>query len=216
MMKPAQAGVTWVALQEERSRQSSISPRPPAVRKASISSPAIAPNTSSRSGSPPATSACSAFSRQLGRELSADEDRVNGPNAAVLRATRSGSHAFNADPAVIGRRLTVRGEPYTIVGVIPPAFPSRTIPNGFSIRCLRRCVDTAARSRQSARAAARTTRSSPGCATASAGPPRTPPWGRRPSKSRAIDTVAGEIERSMSDFAWCLCRPVRRSRSASR
>ena len=67
---------------------------------------------------------------ELGRELSADEDRVNGPNAAVL-SHEFWVHAFNADPGAIGRRLTVRGEPYTIVGVIPAAFRSRTMPNAF-------------------------------------------------------------------------------------
>jgi predicted permease len=67
---------------------------------------------------------------ELGRELSADEDRVNGPNSVVL-SHAFWIHAFNADPAVIGRRLTVRGEPYTIVGVIPAAFRSRTMPSDF-------------------------------------------------------------------------------------
>lgn len=49
----------------------------------------------------------------LGRELTADEDRVNGPPAAIL------SHAlwvrlFGGDRAVIGQLMTLRGEPYTI------------------------------------------------------------------------------------------------------
>ncbi len=58
---------------------------------------------------------------EAGRELSADEDRVNGPKAAVL-SHAFWVHAFDADPAAIGRRLTVRGEPYTIVGVMPLSF----------------------------------------------------------------------------------------------
>ena len=56
-----------------------------------------------------------------GREFTADEDRPNGPAAAIL------SHslwvrAFNADPNVVGRSMTLRGEPYTIVGVMPEGF----------------------------------------------------------------------------------------------
>src|SRR5437763_860436 len=34
------------------------------------------------------------------------------------------TRVFNADPAVIGRRVTLRGEPYTIVGVMPASFHS--------------------------------------------------------------------------------------------
>ena len=47
----------------------------------------------------------------------------NGPAAAVL------SHAlwmrlFNGDAAAIGRSITLRGEPHTIVGVMPAGFTS--------------------------------------------------------------------------------------------
>jgi len=57
----------------------------------------------------------------FGREFTPEEDRVGGPPVAVL------SHGlwqriFAGDPAVLGRPVTLRGEPYTIVGVMPPAF----------------------------------------------------------------------------------------------
>jgi len=57
----------------------------------------------------------------IGRELTTDEDRVGGPAAAVI------SHAlwmrqFNGDPGVVGRAIDLRGEPCTIVGVMPAAF----------------------------------------------------------------------------------------------
>jgi len=57
----------------------------------------------------------------LGREFTADEDRPGGPAAAVL------SHGlwlrlFNRDPSAIGRSITLRGEPHTIVGVMPERF----------------------------------------------------------------------------------------------
>jgi predicted permease len=59
----------------------------------------------------------------LGREFSADEDRPNGPAAAVL------SHSlwmrlFNGDAGAIGRSIMLRGEPHTIVGVMPQGFRS--------------------------------------------------------------------------------------------
>ena len=58
---------------------------------------------------------------EVGREFTDDEDRVNGPAVAVL------SHAlwvraFNADPSIVGRSITLRGEPHTVVGVMPAAF----------------------------------------------------------------------------------------------
>ena len=58
---------------------------------------------------------------QIGREFNAEEDRAGGPQAAVL------SHAawrkyFNGDATVIGRGILLRGEPYTVVGVMPARF----------------------------------------------------------------------------------------------
>jgi predicted permease len=61
----------------------------------------------------------------IGREFSADEDRPGGPAVTVL------SHAlwkriFREDPAVVGQAVTLRGEPYTVVGVLPADFQSST------------------------------------------------------------------------------------------
>jgi predicted permease len=53
-----------------------------------------------------------------GREFTADEDRRGGPNAVVL-GHQFWRAVFNADPAVVGRALTLRGEPHTIVGIMP-------------------------------------------------------------------------------------------------
>jgi predicted permease len=60
---------------------------------------------------------------EIGREFSAEEDRVHGPSATML------SHAmwqqvFNGDRSAIGRRVILRGEPYTVVGVMPASFHS--------------------------------------------------------------------------------------------
>ncbi len=57
----------------------------------------------------------------LGREFSLEEDRPNGPGAAIL-SDGVWRRTFGADPAIVGRALTLRGEPYTIVGVMPAGF----------------------------------------------------------------------------------------------
>jgi predicted permease len=62
---------------------------------------------------------------ELGRPFTEDEDRVNGPAVTVL------SHAlwtrlFNADPAIVGRTVMLRGESYAVVGVMPASFRSGT------------------------------------------------------------------------------------------
>ena len=59
----------------------------------------------------------------IGREFTPDEDRSGGAAAVIL------SHAlwhkyFHDDPAVIGKGVILRGEPYTVVGVMPAGFRS--------------------------------------------------------------------------------------------
>src|SRR6266851_9752318 len=57
----------------------------------------------------------------IGREFTADEDRPNGP-AAVILSHQLWTRLFNGDSGAIGRSITLRGEPYTIVGVMPDGF----------------------------------------------------------------------------------------------
>ena len=47
----------------------------------------------------------------------------DGPPVAVL-SYAFWTHAFGADPSVVGRSLLLRGEPYTVVGVMPRRFLS--------------------------------------------------------------------------------------------
>jgi predicted permease len=55
----------------------------------------------------------------LGRHFTAAEDTPGGEHVVQLAyATWRGR--FAADPAVIGRSVTLDGEPYTVVGVLPP------------------------------------------------------------------------------------------------
>ena len=60
---------------------------------------------------------------ELGRPFTEDEDRVNGPAVTVLSHSLW-TRAFNADPAIVGRAVMLRGEPYTVVGVMPAPFYS--------------------------------------------------------------------------------------------
>jgi predicted permease len=72
---------------------------------------------------------CAGFFRVLGvapligREFIPDEDRAGGAAAVIL------SHAlwqkyFHGDPSVTGRSILLRGEPYTVVGIMPSGFRS--------------------------------------------------------------------------------------------
>src|SRR5579883_848209 len=60
-------------------------------------------------------------SPEAGREFTASEDRAGGP-AAVLLSHGLWVRYFNSDPNVVGRGILLRGEPYTIAGVIPAGF----------------------------------------------------------------------------------------------
>jgi predicted permease len=61
----------------------------------------------------------------IGREFSADDDRQGGPPVMVL-SYALWKRVFRGDPAVVGRAVTLRGEPYTVVGVLPEKFQSST------------------------------------------------------------------------------------------
>jgi predicted permease len=59
----------------------------------------------------------------IGREFSADEDHQGGP-AVTLLSYALWNRAFRADPSIVGQAVTLRGEPHTIVGVLPANFQS--------------------------------------------------------------------------------------------
>jgi macrolide transport system ATP-binding/permease protein len=54
----------------------------------------------------------------LGRNFSEDEDRPHGPKAAILNYALWRT-AFGANPQVVGQAMLLKGEPYTIIGVLP-------------------------------------------------------------------------------------------------
>jgi predicted permease len=57
----------------------------------------------------------------LGRTFSADEDRPGGERVAVL-SHGLWTRRFGADPAVIGKTISLSGDPYSVVGILGPSF----------------------------------------------------------------------------------------------
>jgi predicted permease len=57
----------------------------------------------------------------LGRGFLEDEDRP-GRSDVVILADSLWRRRFGADPLIVGRRITLEGHPYTVVGVLPATF----------------------------------------------------------------------------------------------
>jgi putative ABC transport system permease protein len=63
------------------------------------------------------------MSAQIGRSFSEDEDKVGAPPVVVI-SDRLWRRAFNADPSVLGRSITLHDQNYTVIGVMPPQMTS--------------------------------------------------------------------------------------------
>ncbi len=61
----------------------------------------------------------------IGRWYSEQEDQAGGPKLVVLTHKFWTKH-FDADPRVLGRKLTFDGMPYEVIGVMPDTFTFRT------------------------------------------------------------------------------------------
>jgi len=57
----------------------------------------------------------------FGREFSPDEDRRGGP-AAVLLSHEFWRGTMGGDPSAVGRSITLRGAPHTVVGILPRGY----------------------------------------------------------------------------------------------
>ena len=55
----------------------------------------------------------------LGRDFTAADDRP-GAAAVVLLSDELWRRRYNADPAIVGRAVTINARPYTVIGVLPP------------------------------------------------------------------------------------------------
>ena len=60
---------------------------------------------------------------KIGRTFSEDEDKVGAPPVVVI-SDRLWQRAFNRDPAVLGRSITLHDQNYTVIGVMPPQVTS--------------------------------------------------------------------------------------------
>jgi predicted permease len=54
----------------------------------------------------------------LGRSFSEEEDRPSGPKAAIL-SYNLWRNTFAVDPSLIGQVIHLKGEPYTVIGILP-------------------------------------------------------------------------------------------------
>ena len=57
----------------------------------------------------------------IGRNFTADEDRP-GARLVVLLSDKLWKRRFGSDRGVLGRTLTLNGQPHTVIGVMPPTF----------------------------------------------------------------------------------------------
>ena len=60
---------------------------------------------------------------ELGRTFSEDEDKVGAPLVVVI-SDRLWQRAFNRDPDVIGRSITLHDRTFTVIGIMPPELTS--------------------------------------------------------------------------------------------
>jgi predicted permease len=61
-----------------------------------------------------------------GRVFQANEDDIAQPTRVVVLSDGLWRRRFNADPQIVDRAITLNGQPYTVVGVMPPGFTGIT------------------------------------------------------------------------------------------
>jgi predicted permease len=64
---------------------------------------------------------CLRAQTEIGRTFTNDEDAPNGPHVAVL-GHDFWSREFASDPKVLGKAITLNGDPYTVIGVLAASF----------------------------------------------------------------------------------------------
>jgi predicted permease len=57
-----------------------------------------------------------------GRLLTSDDDRTPGGHAVAVLGHAYWQRRFGGDPSIVGRTITLNGQPFTVVGVSAPAF----------------------------------------------------------------------------------------------
>jgi len=79
----------------------------------------------------------------LGRDFLAAEDMQNAPLAVMLSNGFWRRH-FGSDPTIVGRQVTLDGDAYTVIGVMPPAFENVLAPSADVWSTLRYNTNNAA------------------------------------------------------------------------
>jgi putative ABC transport system permease protein len=64
---------------------------------------------------------------RVGRSFDVSDDVPNAPRVVML-SDRIWRRRFNADPAIVGRQVTLDGVSYDVIGVMPPSFDHRLMP----------------------------------------------------------------------------------------
>jgi putative ABC transport system permease protein len=67
----------------------------------------------------------------LGRVFETGEDAVGAPGDRVILSHRFWTRRFAADPAIVGKTLTLNGRAYTVVGVLPTGMVSLASADAF-------------------------------------------------------------------------------------
>lgn len=62
----------------------------------------------------------------IGRNFASDEDASPGGPRVALLSDAFWKRRFNADPAIVGQPLDLDGQPYAVIGVMPPGFRGLT------------------------------------------------------------------------------------------
>lgn len=64
----------------------------------------------------------------LGRNFEAADDLHKGPNVVIL-SDGVWRRRFGSDPSIIGQQVTLDGDPFTVIGVMPPSFENVLVPS---------------------------------------------------------------------------------------
>jgi putative ABC transport system permease protein len=64
----------------------------------------------------------------LGRDFDASEDRLKGPKVAII-SNGLWQRRFGGDGTIVGQQITLDGNPYTVIGVMPSAFEDLLAPS---------------------------------------------------------------------------------------
>lgn len=65
---------------------------------------------------------------RLGRDFEESDDQFHGPRVAIL-SDGLVRRRFGGDPAIVGRQITLDGDQYTVIGVMPRGFENSLLPS---------------------------------------------------------------------------------------